>query len=114
MNACKHQMALAVDNLALVLGLAPPEDEDEILALAVQCRDHGVGKGLPPLALMRSGTTILDRQTGIQQQHALSRPAFQIAVPGMGDAKIGCQLLVDVLKRGGRSDPMASKRVLLH
>ena len=110
MNACQHQMALAVDDRALVLGLAPPEDEDEILALAVQCRDHGVGKGLPPLALMRSGAAVLDRQAGIQQQHALPRPAFQIAVSRVGDAEIRRQFLVDVLQRRRRGNAMRHRK----
>ena len=111
MDACQHQMAIAVDDRTLLLGLAPPEDEHEILALAVQCRDHGVGKGLPPLALMRSGAAVLDRQAGIQQQHALPRPAFQIAVSRVGDAEIRRQFLVDVLQRRRRATPCATEKL---
>ena len=114
-------MALAVDDRALVLRLAAPENEDKILALAIQRRDHRVGERLPSLALMRSGAPVFDRQAGVQQQHALPCPAFEIAMAGVGYPKIGCQFLVDVLKRWrwghamrhGKAEPMRLARPVI-
>ena len=59
---------------------------------------------------MRSGAAVLDRQAGIQQQYALPRPAFQIAVTRVGDAEICGQFLVDVLQRGRRGNTMRHRK----
>ena len=99
-------MTLPVDHGALVLCLAAPQDENKILPLAVQRRDDGVGEGLPALALMGSGATVLDCQAGVQQKNALPCPAFKIAVPGKRQAEIGLKFLVDILKRGRRHDAL--------
>ena len=45
----------AVDQLALGLRVAAPEQEHEALALAVERVDAGIGETFPALALMRAG-----------------------------------------------------------
>ena len=66
--------------------------------LLVQCGNDCIGESLPSLALMRSGAPVLNGQSAVQQQDALPRPAFQIAMPGMRYAQITGQFLIDVLQ----------------
>ena len=120
-NTCQYQMACPVDDRALVLRLAAPQDKDKILALAVQRGNHRVGKGLPSLALMRSGAPVLDGETGIEKQHALACPAFKIAMSGMRNAQITLKLAINVLKgwwrgdaaRHGKTEPMRLSRPVI-
>ena len=58
-----------------------------------------VGEAFPALALVRAGAAFLDRQHGVEQQHALPRPRQQAAVVGAGDAQVALDLLEDVVQR---------------
>ena len=73
-------MPASINAGPLVLCLAAPQDEGQPLMLMVQSGDDSIGKRLPSLALMRPGATVLDGQAAVQQQDALPRPAFQIAM----------------------------------
>src|SRR5688500_10538610 len=100
MRRLQHQVARAVDQLALGLGVAAPEQEHEVLALAVEGVDAGIGESLPALALVRTGLAALDRQHRVQQQYALVCPGQQAAVVGPRQAEVALDLLEDVLERG--------------
>ena len=81
----QHQVPVAVYELALALGIGPPQDEDQMLALLGQFVDDGIGEGFPPFALVRSGPMRLDRERGVEQQYPLASPAGEVAALGYGN-----------------------------
>ena len=90
-------MFAAVDEGTLLLCIGSPKDEDEVLALFGQAANGGIGKGLPTLALVRTGLMGLYGERGIEQQYALACPAGEVAIWGEGFAKVALYLLKDVL-----------------
>ena len=52
MGRGEDEMALSIDQGALALGMAAPEDEHEMVAAVGQAAHHGVGKLLPAVAGM--------------------------------------------------------------
>jgi hypothetical protein len=99
MRRAQHAMAVAVDHLALGLRVAAPQQEDKAFAFAIQRVHHMVGEPLPALACMGTGAAFLDREHGVQQQHALPRPRQQAAVVRTRDADVALQFLEDVVQR---------------
>ena len=61
--------------------------------------DHLIREDLPALASVRACRSPANRQNRIEQEHAVFRPAFQIAVVRRIDPQIILQLLKDVYKR---------------
>src|SRR6478736_10028004 len=82
MRGLEHPMAAGVDQGALGLGIAAPQQEDQAFAFAVQMIDDVIGETFPALALVRAGQAALDREHGIEQQYALPRPRNQAAMIG--------------------------------
>lgn len=101
MGRLQHEVALVVDDETLALGIAAPEHKHQMLALAVEAADDGVGKRFPPAALMRTGTVGLHRQGGVEQQHALLGPAAQTAALGSGPPEVVLDFLENILQRRG-------------
>ena len=100
-------MALAVNHGAFLLRIATPEHEYQVIALLIELTNGGIGEFLPALALVRTGIALLHRQCGIEQEHALLRPLFQVAVAGRSDAKIAFEFLVDIHQRGRNAHALA-------
>ncbi len=69
------------------------------MRLIVDRADNRIGELFPALAGMGIGIALFDREHGIEQQHALTRPVFEKAVIGRRDAQIRVQFLVDILQR---------------
>ena len=66
----QYGVPLRIDQLALGLCVAAPEQEDQALALARQGVDDMVGETFPALALVRSGLAVLDgdnRDASVEQ-----------------------------------------------
>ena len=97
MRRSEHQMAGAVDNRALFLRMAAPQHEYQVFASFVEHGNHVVGEGFPAQRGVGMRLSGAHGEHGVEQQHALLRPALQIAV--FGDLKAGdvlCQLFVNI------------------
>ncbi len=92
-------MARCVDERFLAARRCPPQDEHNRVRLGIDRAQHLVGERLPTLALVRGGMRGPYRQRGVEQEHALARPALQVAVTWWRDADVCGQLLVDVRQR---------------
>src|SRR3989344_3043695 len=68
-----------VDKPLLAACIVAPEYEYQPLSLLRQRSDDRVRELLPPLPLMRAGSSPADRERGVQEQHALRGPASEIA-----------------------------------
>ena len=100
MDALEDEVALAVDHVGLATGIASPEHIDQMLALACKGLDGGVGEVAPAQHGVAVGLVGPHRERGVEQQHALARPALQVAAGGHGSAHVLLYLLEDVLQRG--------------
>src|SRR5215831_12994820 len=92
MRRPQHAMTLGIDQAALALGRAAPQQEDQPLALAVEAVDDCIGEALPALAMVRAGLAALDGQYRVQQKHALARPRQQATVIRARNAEVVIQL----------------------
>lgn len=101
MRGGQHKVARGVDQGRLAYGIAPPEDEDQVVAVAREAAYDLVGELLPALSLVRSGPVGLDGEGGVEQQHPLGCPTRQIAVGRERGPGVGAHLLEDVDQRGG-------------
>lgn len=72
-----------------------------MLALGGECLDGGVGKLLPAAPLVRGGLPAPYGECCVEQENTLLSPAAKVTACGRGDAKVGRQLLHNVLQRGG-------------
>src|SRR5690606_38732231 len=99
MRRPEYTVAAGIDDLALLLRIAAPQQEHQSLALAVEHIHHMVGEAFPATALMGSGLALFYRQHGVEQQHPLPRPWQQAAVVRTRDAQVGLDFLVDVQQR---------------
>src|SRR5690349_15880784 len=88
MRRLEHEVALAIDQASFLLRVAPPEQEHEAVAFAVERIDAAVREAFPTLVLMGAGEAMLDREHGIEQQHALFRPRHEAAVVGARDPEV--------------------------
>lgn len=48
----EYKVAVAVNNLAFLLGIASPKDEDKVLTLRTELTDDSVSKGFPTSILV--------------------------------------------------------------
>ena len=88
-----------VDDRALLLGVAAPEQEDDALAPGRELGDHAVGEPLPTLAGVGGGSARADREHAVEQEHAALGPRREIARAGHGQAEVGPELGEDVAQR---------------
>src|SRR5712691_3931236 len=98
MRPFQHQVFPGVDKRALFLRVAPPEDEHQALALAVEHVDDGVGELLPALVLMAPGFPGFHGERCVEQEDALLRPASKMAVIRRLYPQIIFQLDEDILQ----------------
>ena len=96
----EHVVFGGVDQLDFGLCVRAPEEEHDAAAFLGEAGDGGVGEGLPAVPLVRAGLVRPYRQGGVEQQHALPRPAVEVASQGDGHPDVGMQLLEDVDQRG--------------
>ena len=68
MDAFEDGVTAAIDELGLLLGVASPQDEDDVFFFFIDFADHGVGKGFPALVFVGSGLVRLHREDGIEHQ----------------------------------------------
>ena len=101
--ALQHEMARAVDESAFLLRVAAPKYKDQSIALRGEAANDGIGKLFPAVPLVRPGLMGADGECGVEQQHALFRPAAQAAGGGHGAAQVVGYFLKDVLQRRGKS-----------
>ena len=80
-------MAAGVDQGALGLGIAAPQQEDQAFAFAVQMIDDVIGETFPALALVRAGQAALLRagandlvQKPIEERLLITKLMFQMNV----------------------------------
>lgn len=84
--------------------MAAPEDEDARFGAPCNCGDGGIGNGIPALSGVRARLPGLYRQRIVEQQDALPRPMFQIAMRSRYNSKVVLQFLVDIDERRGKAD----------
>ena len=80
MYALDDAVLLSRDESFLSLCKAAPENEYHWFFSGVKMLDHLIREDLPALALVRACRPPANRQNRIEQEHAVFRPAFQIAV----------------------------------
>mmetsp|Transcript_76470 Transcript_76470/g.224419 ORF Transcript_76470/g.224419 Transcript_76470/m.224419 type:complete len:207 (-) Transcript_76470:254-874(-) len=103
----KYGMARSVHKLPLLLRKTAPEQEDHPLRMFIYHSNHSVCEALPttPGMGVRLCVPAANRQSGIEQQHALPCPLQQVPVCGSLEAvHVGGQLLVHVLETRRRRD----------
>ena len=82
---------------ALGLRMTAPQHEHTLVADACQMLQQAIGDALPAALGVAGCLTLLNRQHGVEQQHALLRPAFEIARRARQLlAELGFDFLVDV------------------
>ena len=94
-------MAGGIDEGGLLLGIAAPEEEDGVGAVGVDDGDNGVGELLPTVAGVGVGLPLPHGEGGVEQEHALVRPAQQTAAGREGCAGVVAYLAQDILQRRG-------------
>lgn len=94
----------------LALRMAAPQDEDA-RRIALRHRRHaGIGNRLPAALCMAARLPCFHRQRVVQKQHALPRPAFQIARSRRRNAAIGLKLFVNIPERGRQRYPIGHRK----
>ena len=75
----QNQVVRAVNQRCFGACVASPQNKHEVVALAVECADYGIGKLFPTVSLVACRLVGSDRQCCIEQQHSLACPAGQVA-----------------------------------
>ena len=108
--AGQHQVPPVRRNQALLgLRMAAPQHKYGGLPLLGHLADDGIGEHLPALAGVAGGLALFHGQAGVEQQHAVLRPAHQTAA-GLGKgrqglAQITLQLFENIAQRGRQTHP---------
>ena len=87
-DGLENHVAGGIDEGGLLLGIAAPEEEDGVGAVGVDDGDNGVGELLPTVAGVGVGLPLPHGEGGVEQEHALVRPAQQAAAGGDGRASV--------------------------
>ena len=74
----EYEVAGAIDHTSLASGRASPEEEDDVVAAAVDRLDDGIGEGLPAEALMARCHAGADGEGGVEKEDALLRPRQEV------------------------------------
>ena len=98
MGRLQNAVAVAVDNRALALGIAAPQQEYDAFTLFIDNLDDPVGEALPALPLVRSRARSFHGQHAVQQQDPLVGPGGEVAVGGYRQPQFSVQFLVDILQ----------------
>ena len=96
MRGLQYEVACAVDDSPLVLGIASPKDEDDARALLCEPADDGIGEFFPSPALVASRHMCPDGKCGVKEQYTLLCPSAQAAVGWRWRAEVVFNLLEDV------------------
>ena len=98
MRCLQNKMLRIVQHGFFCARRTSPEQEDDRSVLLIQDPDHCISKLFPADPAVRIGLMRPYRQNSIQQQYALLRPFFQIAIVRNAASQIVLQLLIDVDK----------------
>ena len=79
MGRSDDAVARAVDECALALGVAAPQDEDEVLAARGERVDDGIGEDFPAPVLVRARAVRCDGQRRVEEQHAFLADVTRVA-----------------------------------
>lgn len=63
----EDQMAITVDVLPLLFGIAAPEQKNDTITFAVYRLNHSVGKRLPTFSLMRASLPLNNGEHTVEQ-----------------------------------------------
>ena len=96
MSRGKYQVTRTVNKSPFFLGVSPPKDKDKTFAFGRQGADGGIGKLLPPLALMATRLMGTHREGCIQKKHSLIGPTGQITGRRDGSTQITFYFLEDI------------------
>lgn len=107
---CQHQMPRTVDESPFLDGIRPPKKEHEVFAFTRQMCDNGIGKCFPTAALMRSGHMGTHRKRCVQQQHALTRPARQVAALRYFSTYVTLDFLENIEQRRRKSHSVVHRK----
>lgn len=99
MDGLEHQMAGCVDEGGFLLGIAAPEEEDGVGAVCIDDGDNGIGELLPSVVGVGVGLPLSHGEGGVEQQHALVRPAQQATAGRDGRAGVLAHFAQDILQR---------------
>ena len=75
---CQYEVARLVDELTFADGETSPKEEYEVVAESRQTLDNCVGESFPSLTAVRGGAVGFDGEGGVEEQHSLPRPSFEV------------------------------------
>lgn len=110
MYALDDAVLLSRDESFLSLCKAAPEDEYHWFFSGVKMLDHLIREDLPALASVRACRSPANRQNRIEQEHAVFRPAFQIAVARGSIPRSSCSSLKIFTSEGGFCTPFCTEK----
>ena len=101
----QHQMPPLIYQVSFGMGLGAPEQKYRRARSLGNVPNHCVGQCLPPNCPVAVGVALLDRQTGVEQEHATICPGGQTA-PGLrkcgfSQTQISPQFFENIAQRGG-------------
>lgn len=105
----KHKMPRRVDERTFAYGIISPEQEHKSLSPGREMRNHRVGEPFPTVPLMRACAVSLDCERGVEQQHALTRPALKIARGRKRRPRVGAYFFEDIDQRRRHSHPVGNR-----
>ena len=71
----EYEMAVGVDEVGFLLGVAAPKEEDDVGAVLADETYDGIGELLPAVTSMGVGLALTYGECGVEQEHALVSPA---------------------------------------
>ena len=75
-------MTAGIDELALVLGIASPQQKHQPLMPLIQKTHHPIRELLPPLIPVGTGPFFFNTQYAVEEQDALPCPGDQVSMTG--------------------------------
>lgn len=109
MGGLDNQMFGGVDKSAFSLGVAAPENENEVFFGFGQTVNDGIGESLPALVLMRTGQMGPNSQGSVEKENSLLGPAFKVARPWHFHSQIGFDFFVNIDERRRRYDAVRNR-----
>ena len=98
-SALQDKVTALVDECRFPSCRCAPKHEDKPCSATVEGGDGGIGEGFPTLSAVTESLMLTNRQTGVQEEHALLCPSRQVAALWNRRSRLGLYLLEDVLER---------------
>lgn len=67
MRRGENEMALAINNLTFLFGIATPEQKDQMLSPLIEVINNFIGKLLPALAFVGGSFMLFDCEDAVQE-----------------------------------------------